>query len=110
MVEKNLREAVSKEVVAKIKQARKTRVKKTAKQNGEIKLNYPAVVSYSATATITYNYQSFKIQVGLSMPVYDVNSLDETYNKLVEFVEKRLNEKVGEVRYLTEGGEQREVL
>jgi hypothetical protein len=110
MVEKNLREAVSKEVVAKIRRTKKTGAKKGTKQNGEVVLNYPAVVSYSATATITYNYQSFKIQVGLSMPVYDVDSLDETYNKLVEFVEKKLNEKVGEVRYLTEGGEQKEVL
>lgn len=63
----------------------------------EIKVKYPIVVSFNAGATLNMgNYQSVRINVGLSVPVYDAEKVDVAYEKVIKKVEKILEKKVEE--------------
>lgn len=61
----------------------------------EIKLRQPIVITFNAGATINIgNFQSVRVTVGLSVPVYDAKKVDETYEKVVKKVERWLEKKI----------------
>lgn len=63
----------------------------------EIKVKYPIVISFNAGATInTGNFQSIRVNVGLSVPVYDSKNVDIMYEKVIKKVEKVLEKKIEE--------------
>lgn len=63
----------------------------------DIKVRHPIIISFSAGATLNIgNYQSVKVNLGLSVPVYDAKKIDETYLKIVKKIEKLLDMKVEE--------------
>lgn len=63
----------------------------------EIKVRHPIIVSFNAGATVNVgNYQSVKVNVGLSIPIYNHNNIDATYHKIAKKVEKMLEAKIEE--------------
>lgn len=57
----------------------------------------PCVVSYSLGATINIgNYESLKVNIGLSVPVTDPKNIPKAYKKVIAQVEKLLEKKVDE--------------
>lgn len=62
-----------------------------------IKVKQPIIVSFNAGATVNVgNYQSVKVNVGLSVPIYDPAKIDITYQKITKKVEKMLEAKIDE--------------
>lgn len=63
----------------------------------EVKLKQPFVISYSLGATINLgNYETMRVNVGLSVPIYDGNRVDEVFEKVIQKVEAILQKKVEE--------------
>lgn len=63
----------------------------------EVKVKQPIIVSFNAGATLNIgNYQSIRLNVGLSVPVYDVSKVDMAYEKVIKKVEKVLERKIEE--------------
>ena len=87
----------------------KKRNKKKLVSSRQVLSGVPLVVSYSASATITRNFQSLKVQVGISIPVYD-GDVEKAFSEAVNFVESKLSQKIGEVNYLTEERNDEDVL
>lgn len=87
----------------------KKRNKKKLVSSRQVLSVVPLVVSYSASATITRNFQSLKVQVGISIPVYD-GDVEKAFSEAVNFVESKLSQKIGEVNYLTEERNDEDVL
>lgn len=62
---------------------------------GNVIHKFPITVSYSLGATINIgNYESVRVQCGLSIPVYDSKKFKTVKQKATEIVEEWLNEEV----------------
>lgn len=66
-----------------------------AKMTGEVIHKFPITVSYSMGATINLgNYETVRVQCGLSIPIYDGKKFDSAKQKVTEIVEEWLYEEV----------------
>jgi len=64
----------------------------------------PAYVNYSAGVTLNMgNYQSARIDVGISLPTY-VEEISDAYKQAIEIVDKIMEEEVNKLRNSANGG------
>jgi len=61
----------------------------------EIKVKQPIVLSLTAGKTINIgNYESIRVSVGLSVPIYSPDKLNSIYEKVSKKVEKLLDTEI----------------
>jgi len=77
---------------------------------GKHVLIHPYVVTYSVGVTInTGNYESQRIMMGLSVPIYEAKKVKPTLRKIQEIVDKELKRRVEEVRKTVKFSEPKDV-
>jgi|GEM_PF-2174333 len=71
----------------------------STKKANKITHEYPILLSVQMGATINMgNYESKKISLGITYPVYEENAVVGIKKQLEKFIEKEINKKVKELK------------